>query len=120
MRSFRNPQTNVLTSFGYAESNNDDLSREEGDSFDATMEPGKWQLVADQWVAYTPIVSALGQLLLLDKANTLTERNLRETIMLMAEAFKQLSNGQMDLTKIPGIHKVYAVEAEAAVLRAKL
>jgi hypothetical protein len=56
----------------------------------------------------------------LDAANALTQRNLRETVMLMAEAFKQLSSGAVDLTQIPGVAKVYEVEAEAAVLRAQL
>jgi hypothetical protein len=56
----------------------------------------------------------------LDAANTLTQRNLRETVMLMAEAFKQLSSGAVDLTQIPGVAKVYEVEAEAAVLRSQL
>ena len=56
----------------------------------------------------------------LDADNTLTQRNLRETVMLMAEAFKQVTNGAVDLSAIPGVAKVYAVEAEAAALRASL
>ena len=56
----------------------------------------------------------------LDADNTLTQRNLRETVMLMAEAFKQVTNGAVDLSAIPGVAKVYAVEAEAAALRAQL
>ena len=56
----------------------------------------------------------------LDSANALTQRNLRDTIMLMAEALKVVSNNAVDLTAIPGVAKVYAVEAEAAVLRALL
>lgn len=54
----------------------------------------------------------------LDIDNALTQRNLRETVMLMAEAFKTLSGGALDLSQIPGVQKVYAVEAEAAALRA--
>lgn len=56
----------------------------------------------------------------LDADNTLTQRNLRETVMLMAEAFKTVTNGAVDLSAIPGVAKVYAVEAEAAALRAQL
>ena len=56
----------------------------------------------------------------LDADNQLTQRNLRETVMLMAEAFKQVTNGAVDLSTIPGVAQVYAVEAEAAVLRAQL
>lgn len=56
----------------------------------------------------------------LDSENALTQRNLRETIMLMSEAFKQISGGTMDLSSIPGVAKVYEVEAEAETLRAQL
>jgi hypothetical protein len=56
----------------------------------------------------------------LDADNTLTQRNLRETVMLMAEAFKTVTNGAVDLSTIPGVAKVYAVEAEAALLREQL
>ena len=56
----------------------------------------------------------------LDADNALTQRNLRETVMLMAEAFKQVTGGAADLSAIPGVAKVYAVEAEAEALRAQL
>ena len=56
----------------------------------------------------------------LDADNTLTQRNLRETIMLMNEAFKLVSSNSVDLSNIPGVAQVYAVEAEAAQLRALL
>ena len=56
----------------------------------------------------------------LDADNTLTQRNLRETVMLMAEAFKQVTAGAVDLSTIPGVAKVYEVEAQAAALRAQL
>lgn len=56
----------------------------------------------------------------LDEANMLTQRNLRETIMLMNEAFKSISGGALDLSQIPGVAQVYAVEAEACELRTKL
>ena len=56
----------------------------------------------------------------LDADNTLTQRNLRETVMLMAEAFKQVTNGAVDLSTIPGVAKVYEVVAQAEALRAQL
>ena len=56
----------------------------------------------------------------LDADNALTQRNLRETIMLMNEAFKLVSSNAVDLSAIPGVAKVYAVEAEAAALRVQL
>lgn len=56
----------------------------------------------------------------LDADNTLTQRNLRETIMLMNEAFKLVSSNAVDLSNIPGVAQVYAVEAQAAALRAQL
>ena len=69
-----------------------------------------------------PVVPPTPQDLLnkLDADNTLTQRNLRETIMLMNEAFKLVSNNSVDLSAIPGVAKVYAVEAEAAALRVQL
>ena len=60
------------------------------------------------------------QLAKLDADNALTQRNLRETILLMAEAFKVVSNNAIDLTTIPGVAKVVSVEAEAEALRALL
>ena len=52
--------------------------------------------------------------------NQQNQRNLRETVMLVAEAFKQVTNGAVDLRNIPGVAKVYEVEAQAAVLRSQL
>lgn len=56
-KSFRNPVTNVLTAWGYAASNGDDLARDEPDDFD--LEPGRWRLESDQWVAVPPDVANL-------------------------------------------------------------
>ena len=54
----------------------------------------------------------------LDSANTLTQRNLRDFILLTTEALKL---GQpIDLSAIPGVAKVAQVEAEAATLRSQL
>lgn len=65
----------------------------------------------------TPTV--VQQLAALDAANELTQRNLRESIMLMTQAFKELNPG-LDLMQIPGIAKVFEVEAQATALRAQL
>jgi len=56
----------------------------------------------------------------LDAENQLTQRNLRETVMLMSEAFKQVTSGAVDLSQIPGVAKVYEVEAQAQALRDQL
>ena len=56
----------------------------------------------------------------LDVENALTQRNLRETVMLMAEAFKTITQGAVDLTVIPGVAKVFEVEARASELRKQL
>ena len=64
--------------------------------------------------------TAAYKLAALDAANALTQRNLRETVMLMSEAFKQITGGAVNLTSIPGVAKVYEVEAQAAALRAQL
>ena len=72
----------------------------------------------EAYAAQTPTAQDL--LNKLDADNTLTQRNLRETIMLMNEAFKLVSNNSVDLSAIPGVAKVYAVEAEAAALRVQL
>ena len=66
------------------------------------------------------VMTPAQQLEKLDAENTLTQRNLRETIMLMNEAFKMVSNNAVDLSNIPGVSQVYAVEAQAAALRAQL
>lgn len=67
-----------------------------------------------------PLPTTQDLLIKLDADNMLTQRNLRETVMLMAEAFKLISNNAVDLSTIPGVAKVYEVEAQAAVLRGQL
>lgn len=52
MKSFRDPATNVLRSYGYAESNGADLARDEPDDFN--LESGKWALVGDEWIPVPP------------------------------------------------------------------
>lgn len=59
------------------------------------------------------------QLAQLDTRNELTQRNLREFILLTVQAVKTL-NPALDLSQIPGVAHVERVEAEAAVLRAQL
>ena len=81
------------------------------------------QITAEEAEALRPVPPApTAQDLLnkLDADNTLTQRNLRETIMLMNEAFKLVSSNSVDLSNIPGVAQVYAVEAQAAVLRGQL
>jgi hypothetical protein len=56
----------------------------------------------------------------LDADNALTQRNLREAILLMAEGFKQATGGALDLSQVRGVAIVAAVEAQAEALRAQL
>jgi hypothetical protein len=72
----------------------------------------------EPYVAPEPTVQ--DKLATLDATNALTQRNLREALMLLTETVKQITDGTVDLTQINGIAKVYAVEAEAAALRAQL
>lgn len=59
------------------------------------------------------------ELLVALEANyTLTQRNLREFILLTVEALKV--GAPVDLSVLPGVQVVAAVEAEAATLRAQL
>lgn len=54
----------------------------------------------------------------LERDYTLTQRNLRELILLTVEALKV--GAPVDLSVLPGVQVVAAVEAEAAALRAQL
>ena len=87
-----------------------------------TGEVTERELTTEELVALPVAVSDTPATLLakLDAANALTQRNLRETIMLMAEAFKQITGGAVNLSLIPGVAKVYEVEAQAAILRGQL
>ena len=92
-------------------------------AFAHMLPAGCVQITAEEAEALRPVPpapTAQDLLAKLDADNTLTQRNLRETVMLMAEAFKQVTNGAVDLSTIPGVAKVYEVEAEAAALRAQL
>lgn len=52
-RSFRNPVTNVLQSWGYTTTNSlGDIDQSEDDSFNLT--PGQWQWNGSSWVPFTP------------------------------------------------------------------
>lgn len=66
-----------------------------------------------------PVPTVAQKLSQLDAENTLTQRNLRESIMLMAQAIKTI-NPALDLTAIPGVAKVFEVESQAAALRSQL
>lgn len=60
------------------------------------------------------------QLAQLDAENALTQRNLRDFILLTAAAMKTITNGVFDIETIPGVKNVAEVEAKAAELRAQL
>jgi hypothetical protein len=62
-----------------------------------------------------PPPTLLEQLAQLDAENTLSQRNLRDFIMLTVEALKRGS--PIDLSKVLGISNVIAVEVEAQALR---
>ena len=52
-RSFRNPVTNVLTGFGYMETNQPgDIARVEAEDF--ALEPGHWQWDGSKWIPFQP------------------------------------------------------------------
>jgi len=92
------------------------------DNFLQLLPAGSVPITAEEAEALKPVhvPTPAEQLAKLDADNQLTQRNLRETVMLMAEAFKTITSGQVDLSAIPGVAKVYQVEAEAAALRALL
>ena len=93
------------------------------DSFAHLLPAGSVPITEQEAEALRPVPpppTVAQQLDALDAANALTQRNLRETVMLMAEAFKQVTGGADDMSTIPGVAKVYEVEAQAAVLRAQL
>ena len=90
--------------------------------FEYLLPAGSVQITDAEAEALRPVhmLTVADQLTKLDADNQLTQRNLRETVMLMSEAFKQVTGGAVDLSTIPGVAKVYEVEAQAAVLRAQL
>lgn len=94
------------------------------DSFAHILPAGCVQITKEEAEAIIeankPVPTVKEKLELLDAENALTQRNLRETILLMAEAFKVVSNNAVDLSQIPGVAKVAEVEAQAAALRAQL
>lgn len=93
------------------------------DGFVHLLPEGCIAITAEEAIALQnkPVASTVqDKLARLDAENALTQRNLRETIMLMTEAFKTVTGGAVDLSQIPGVAKVYEVEAEAANLRSQL
>lgn len=109
-----------MTNFRYSDATNTVANR---NCADGSMESWLVHALPEGTVIepYIPPVPTPAELLAkLDADNALTQRNLRNTIQLMAEAFKQLSNGAVDLSAIPGVAKVYEVEAQATVLRNQL
>ncbi|MCA3173567.1 MAG: hypothetical protein ING25_11035 [Burkholderiales bacterium] len=90
------------------------------DPIDGWVEITQEELAAIHATRVVQEPAALTALQQLEADNQITQRRLRETIMLMAEAFKQITAGALDLSQIPGVAQVYAVEAQAAALRAEL
>ena len=91
------------------------------DSFAHLLPAGSVPITDEEAEALKPVPApptTQDKLNALDSANALTQRNLREFILLAAQAFKL---GQpIDIMAIPGVAKVAQVEAEAAQLRAAL
>jgi hypothetical protein len=73
----------------------------------------------DDSPATPQVVTPADLLAKLDSSNALTQRNLREFILLTVQAVKTL-NPALDLSQIPGVAKVAEVEAQAASLRVQL
>ena len=94
-----------------------------GEVTEIALTPAEIQALTDAEAARVAAIlppTVPEQLAKLDTDNALSQRNLRDTIMLMSEAFKSVTGGAVDLSAIPGVAKVYSVEAEAAALRARL
>jgi hypothetical protein len=86
----------------------------------ATGEVSERELTAEEIAALPAPVppTPREQLAVLETTYTLTQRNLREFILLTVEALKM--GVPVDLSVLPGVQVVTAVEAEAAVLRAQI
>ena len=129
MKSFRNAD-NVLTAWGYVESNGDDIARDEPDGFN--LEPGKWKLEAGQWVAVVPdpTIAIQAQIDAIEQA-TMVPRVTREMMLLWAsdmaarEAERLTAAGtpvtkEQILAANSGYQKTLIVEAQIRALRALL
>jgi hypothetical protein len=92
------------------------------DSFVNLLPAGSIAITEEEAEALKPVhtPSVQEQLAALDAANQLSQRNLREFILLTAEAVKLATNGAVDLNQVVGVAKVAQVEAEAAALRSQL
>jgi len=79
---------------------------------------------AQEWVDEdepTLWVSPKEELEQLDKENYISQRRLREFIMLTTEALKRISEGEkINISVIPGVSQVFETEAKAEKLRKKL
>lgn len=130
MRSFRNPETGVLTAWGYAASNGSDLARDEPDDFN--LEPGKWQLAGGKWVSIQPNPNApiLSQIAAIE-AQTMVPRVVREALLLMAEDIAEREAAAMTAAGTPvtkeqllaenvGYQRTVAVDNQIKQLRGQL
>lgn len=86
--------------------------------YERNIETGEVVELADLPVIPPPAPTVIDQLTTLEQQYTLTQRNLREFILLTVEALKV--GAPVDLSVLPGVQVVAAVEAEAAALRAQL
>ena len=91
------------------------------DTFAHLLPAGSVPITDEEAEALKPVPpppTVAEQLASLDAANALTQRNLRDFILLTTEALKL---GQpIDLSLLPGVAKVKSVEAQAAALREQL
>lgn len=71
----------------------------------------------DAIVAQPALDLRVVRLAAIDQEAQLTPRAFRELVILMTEGFKAATGGALDLTTVPGVAQVYALEAEAQALR---
>lgn len=93
----------------------------DSEQFEYMLPAGSVPITDEEAEALKPVPApptVAEQLAALDAANTLTQRNLRDFILLTTEALKL---GQpVDLSSIRGVARVAEIEAQAAELRALL
>jgi hypothetical protein len=92
------------------------------DSFVHLLPAGSIAITDEEAEALRPVhtQTVADKLAQLDAENALTQRNLRDFILLTAEAVKVATNGAVDMSQVVGVAKVAQVEAEAALLRGQL
>ncbi|HWT40970.1 MAG TPA: hypothetical protein VN081_06955 [Dongiaceae bacterium] len=123
MKSFRDHATDILTAYGYASSNGDDLARDEPEDFN--LEPGRWQLVGDAWQPYidtrAEIQAQIDQL----ERESLMNRGSRELAMRQIEERAQLdataeNTAEQILAAQPFYARLKQVDDQVSALRVQL